>query len=91
MPRHEQRLRVSIVMPLFIVFCLLSRLHHNFSLVTGFCSLVQDIDREGKVSPHIWTRGDAHTHKTLVQRSSILTVLNIFTVTFFVTASARGQ
>jgi len=28
---------------------------------------------------------------TLVQISSILTVLNIFTVTFFVTASARGQ
>jgi hypothetical protein len=27
----------------------------------------------------------------LVQISSILTVLNIFTVTFFVTASARGQ
>jgi hypothetical protein len=29
--------------------------------------------------------------RTLVQISSILTVLNIFTVTFFVTASARGQ
>jgi hypothetical protein len=29
--------------------------------------------------------------RPLVQRSSILTVLNIFTVTFFVTASARGQ
>jgi hypothetical protein len=27
----------------------------------------------------------------LVQISSILTVLNIFTVTFFVTASVRGQ
>jgi hypothetical protein len=53
MPRHEQRLRVSIAMPLFIVFCLLSHLHHNFSLVTGICSLVGDVGREGNVASHM--------------------------------------
>jgi hypothetical protein len=34
---------------------------------------------------------DRDIEESLVQISSILTVLNIFTVTFFVTASARGQ
>jgi hypothetical protein len=36
-------------------------------------------------------RVSSHMIIALVQISSILTVLNIFIVTFFVTASARGQ